>query len=1349
MQRAQTKDEWLRERLKGLGKNLSPNPIVRQSSNTSQPLSFAQQRLWFLDQWEPGNTAYLLPYAWRLQGLLNREALIASLTHLVARHETLRTCFELQEGQPIQIIAPPAPVPVPLVDLSGQPTEARLAACDRYIQEEASRPFDLQAGHLLRAQLLALGPEEHVFLLTLHHIITDGWSMGILWKELSVLYAAAVRGETATLAPLPVQYADFAVWQRQWLQGERLDKQVQYWEQQLACLPPTLELPTEGPRPVRQTYRGASQAFSLDPGAVDRLTALGQAEGATLFMTLLAAFKVLVARYTGQTDIAVGSPIANRTQTEIEGLIGFFVNTLVLRTQITDHLSFRHLLRQVRETCLEAYAHQDVPFEKLVEVLQPERDPSRHPLIQTMFQVRHAEATNGLSLFNLEVTPVHAKQLKVKFDIEAHVVQYGQALKGQVVFNADLFTPATMAQFTRHYQYVLEELTKHPDKPVSHFSFLTAGEYQQVVKDWNATKKTNAEDVGLLELFQEQVLSRPDSIAVVSGDMQLCYRDLDSRANRLGHFLQSVGVGREIKVGLCLERTHNALIGLLGILKAGGAYVPLDTRYPHDRLNFMMIDSSMDILLTEAVLAKDLPDFKGQLLCLEDVWADPWEPQDDISFETEPSAGDLAYLIYTSGSSGLPKGVEITHGALANFLLSMAESLRLETSDRVLAVTTLSFDISALELFLPLTIGASVVIASHEITSDGIQLATYLSKVDATVMQATPSSWCMLFESGWTGKANLKILSGGEVLSGMLADSLLDSNQELWNLYGPTETTIWSTVYRIQGNDVVIPIGRPIMNTEVYILNNSFQPVPVGVKGELFIGGAGVARGYLDRADLTSQRFICDPFSERVGARLYRTGDLARYRYDGMIEVFGRLDQQVKLRGHRIELGEIEVVLGQLPKVKEAAVVLSDTAALNDIMGARLVAYVVPHDDASVSAEELRTEMRQKFPDYMVPSFFVFIDAMPRTANEKIDRRALPPVTDIETDTETTDDEAMQTPIEQALIKIWTEVLGLTRVGIHDNFFDIGGHSLLAVRLFARIKDELGVRLPLAILVKSATVSQMAKEVIGNRVDSEWSCLVPIQEKGVRPALYCIHGEGGEALFYRGLAKYLGDDQPLFGLQAYGLDGTHPPDTSVEAMAERYIHEIQQRQPTGPYYLAGHCFGGVVAFEMAKQLQAQGQEIGLLAMLDGAGPPVSRTLSESLGNFIRAGVRNPQGLVKYVVQVEVPVRMRYLLRRTRQKFPSKLDEVQPEKNEIELVLETIGKAIATAYRNYEPRMYDGKIVCFINSQRGLLDFNRWACFASGGAETIQFVGVPQTSLMEPSIRYLAKELRQYMDKLIS
>ncbi len=1346
MQRAQTKDEWLKERLKGLGKNLSSSRIVRQPTNTPQLLSFAQQRLWFLDQWEPGSTAYLLPYAWRLQGSLNRDALSASLAQLVARHETLRTRFELHEGQPVQLIAPPAPVSLPVVDLSSQTAEARLAACERYIHEEASQPFDLQAGQLLRAQLVVLGPAEHIFLLTLHHIITDGWSMGILWKELSALYAAQVKKGTAALAPLPVQYADFAVWQREWLQGERLDKQVQYWKQQLVGLPPALELPLEGPRPAKQTYRGASQAFALDSAVVDRLMALSQVEGATLFMTLLTAFKILVARYTGQTDIAVGSPIANRTQTEIEGLIGFFVNTLVLRTDLRGSQTFRQLLRQVRETCLGAYAHQDVPFEKLVEVLQPVRDPSRHPLIQAMFQVHHAEATTAFTLFDLEVTPVHPKRQTVKLDVEVHVVQHGQSLKGQVLFNTDLFSSTTMTQFAKHYQLVLEEVTRDPDNPTSHFSFLTTTEYQQVVKDWNATAETSSRDVELLELFQEQVLSRPDAIAVVSGDMELCYRDLDWRANRLGHFLRSVGVGREMKVGLCLERTHNVLIGLLGILKAGGVYVPLDPRYPHERLKFMMIDSGMDILLTEGVMVKNLPDFRGQLLCLEDVWADPCEPQDDTSFETRPLASDLAYVIYTSGSSGLPKGVEITHGALANFLRSMAESLRLETSDRLLAVTTLSFDISALELYLPLTVGASVVIAGHEITADGVQLATYLSEIDATVMQATPSTWRMLLESGWVGKTTLKILSGGEALSRMLADSLLDGNKELWNLYGPTETTIWSMVHRIEDNNATVPIGRPIMNTEVYILNNSLQPVPIGVKGELFVGGAGVARGYLGRPNLTAQRFICDPFSERPGARLYRTGDLARYQSDGTIEVFGRLDHQVKLRGHRIELGEIEVVLGQLAKVKEAVVVMSDSGAPNDIMGTRLVAYVVPCTETSVSVEELRFEMRQKFPDYMVPSFFVLLDAMPKTANEKIDRRALPPVTDIETAAGTTDDETMQTPTEQALTKIWAEVLGLKRVGIHDNFFDIGGHSLLAVRLFARLQDELGVRLPLAILIKSATVSQMAKEVTG-RVDSEWSCLVPIQEKGPRPALYCIHGEGGEALFYRSLAKYLGDDQPLFGLQAYGLDGTHPPDTSVEAMAERYIHEIQKRQPTGPYYLAGHCFGGIVAFEMAKQLQAQGQEIGLLAMLDGAGPPVSPTLFNSLINLQMALRQNPWRMIKYLVGVEVPIRFRRFSRRVRRKFARTNDAPKSEMNEIEKVLKTIGQAIGKAYHNYEPKRYEGKIVSFVNSQRGLMPFNNWTKFASKGTETIEFEGVPQTSFMEPSVRYLADGLRKYMDRL--
>ncbi len=742
-------------------------------------------------------------------------------------------------------------------------------------------------------------------------------------------------------------------------------------------------------------------------------------------------------------------------------------------------------------------------------------------------------------------------------------------------------------------------------------------------------------------MIAAQAARTPQAIAVDWAGETWRYADLDGQANALARYLQERGVTRETPVGIFMERSVQMLVALLGTLKAGGYYLPLDPGFPRERLALMGQEAGVAVLLTQTSLLEALPVQPAHVLDLEA--AAPQLQRYSVAPVASPATLEsLAYVLYTSGSTGRPKGVEIPHRALANFLCAMAEAPGIAPTDRLVAVTTLSFDIAALELYLPLTVGATVVLASRAVAADGAQLAAYLAERGGTMLQATPSTWHMLLEAGWQGPATFKHLSGGEALSRSLADRLLAGGGELWNLYGPTETTVWSTVQRVRPGPEPVAVGRPLANTTLYLLDARQQLVPLGVPGEVYIGGAGVARGYLGQPALTAQRFLHHPLCGDPAARLYRTGDRGRYRPDGTLELLGRTDQQVKLRGYRIELGEIEAVLSAQAGVEEVVVLLTTPTPTDEVAGARLVAYVVLQPGAAVTAATLREAARQHLPEYMVPPFYMFLPQLPRTANQKVDRQALPPPPAAATPAAAA--APPQTATEQTLATIWAEALGLEQVGREDDFFELGGHSLLAVRVFARMEEALGVRLPLATLFTAPTIAQLAATLTQPAAPADWACLVPIHPQGTRPPLYCVHGEGGEVLFYRGLSPGLGPDQPLYGLQARGLDGVAPPDTTVEAMAHRYLQEVRQHQPTGPYYLAGHCFGSLVAFEMAQQLQAAGQEVGLLAMLDGAGPPVTRTWADSWVNWRTAAAHDPLGLLQYVLQVDVPERWRRFLR---------------------------------------------------------------------------------------------------------
>jgi amino acid adenylation domain-containing protein len=1048
--------------------------IPRRSTRDPAPLSFAQQRLWFLRQLEPDSSAYNQSTPVRLCGPLDIPALTKALDAIVERHETLRTNFEMSDdGVPTQTINTPRSVNVPLVNLIGFPGTSRESELQREIEGLTRRPFDLSRDLMLRACLLKLSTAEHVLILVTHHIASDGWSSGILWQELAALYGAYSRGEANPLPELPIQYADYAEWQRQWLQGEVLQRQLSYWKEQLSSVP-VLDLPTDRFRPAVQTYRGARQSFVFLKTLCDQLRGLSRKEGVTLFMTLLAAFQTLLHRYSGQDDIAVGSPIAGRTRAETEGLIGFFVNTLVLRADLSGNPSFREVLHRVRQMALGAYEYQDIPFEKLVEELHPDRDLSRSPLFQVLFAFQNVPRQTR-ELAGLTVTPLENQNETAKFDLSLYTWEEREGLGARLEYNTDLFDAATAGRMLGHFETLLEGIVSNPDQRISDLPILTQAERHQLLVEWNDTAREYPKDKCIHELFEAQAERSPHAVAVVFENQQLSYGELNIKANQLASYLRELGVGPQTLVGLCVERSLEMVIGVLAILKAGGAYVPLDPAYPKERLAFMLQDAQVQIVLTQQQLLLELPTNHGvQLLCLDTDCVQVAE-QADTNLGNTASSEDLAYVIYTSGSTGKPKGVQISHGAVVNFLSSMQREPGLAANDTLLAVTTLSFDIAGLELYLPLAVGARVVIVSREVAVDGVVLAENIAKSGATMMQATPTTWRMLLETGWRGSDHLKILCGGEALSSELASQLLTRCSSLWNMCGPTETTIWSSIHEVQSVNGPVPIGRPIGNTQLYILDRNQQLLPIGVPGELYIGGDGLAQGYLNRPELTDERFVPDPFRPEAGNRLYKTGDLARWLSDGNIEILGRLDHQVKIRGFRIELGEIESVVRQHSAVRDTVVVMHENAPGDK----QLVGYVVGEWESTPAADELRNFLKRKLPDYMIPAAFVVVDALPLTPNGKLDRSALPRPDQVGSGLETY--KPPRTPAEETVAKIWADVLKVERVGIHDNFFDLGGHSLLATKVISRVRATFHIDLPLRSFFQAPTVAELVAVITENQ----------------------------------------------------------------------------------------------------------------------------------------------------------------------------------------------------------------------------------------------------------------------------
>ncbi|WP_261204544.1 non-ribosomal peptide synthetase [Laspinema sp. D2d] len=1055
------------------------------------PTSFAQQRLWFIDQFTPGHSFYNVTTALRLTGEVNLTALTATFTAIGNRHEALRTRFASVEGEPVQVIAPEAEIPLNWVDLRSFPPDEQFAEVQRLAGVESERGFNLSTGPLMRVTLLQLGELEWILLLNLHHIISDDWSMGVLIREWGEIYGALVVNRPINLPELPLQYADFAEWQREWFQGDILEQQLSYWRQQLRGLIP-LSLAGDFPPEPQPSYQGSSQQIELSPALTQGLKRLSQEAGVTLFMTLLAGFQLLLSRYSQQDEVTVGSPIANRNRSEIEGLIGFFVNSVVLRTDVSGNPTVRELLARVREVTLGAYAHQDLPFEKVVEALHPDRVLNVHPLFQVVFNLQNAPMEE-LELPGLIVSSMNLGVKTTRFDLEVHLWEasdsfrsvYGQdwqhqdSLRGLVIYNTNRFESGTIAQMLEQFKNLLKNIIKSPDKWIEQLELISDAERDRIVIEWNQTQADYPVETAIHVLFEAQVGANPQAVAVTIDGESLTYQELNQRSNQLAHYLQQLGVSSEELVGLCAAKSLDTIVGMLGILKAGGAYLPLDPTYPSDRLNWMMADAGVRLLLVPDHLRGQFHGFGGVIVGGDrDRQAVTREPVENLPHS--PGGSRLAYVIYTSGSTGTPKGVAVPHKAVNRLVLN-TNYINITPKDTLAQVSNLSFDAATFEIWGALLNGAHLKGISTEITLSPHDFARELRQQKIDILFLTTALFQQVVRTVPHAFQSLRcLLFGGETVDPRWVKKVLNQGipQQLIHVYGPTENTTFSTYYPIEAmpeQASSVPIGKAVANTELYLLDPHLQPVAVGIPGELYLGGEGLARGYLNRPDLTEERFISNPFG-KPGTRLYKTGDLARYKQDGNLEFLGRIDHQVKIRGFRIELGEIEAVLCQYSGVAAAVAI-----AREEIPGEKeLVAYVVPHDPEGKSSplkiSELRRFLQEKLPSYMIPTAYAVLELLPLTPNGKINRQVLPEI-DTAFQELLENYVAPRTSVEEVLVDIWRQVLGKPQVSVYDNFFELGGHSLLATQLISRIRDGLKIELPVSQLFEAPTVASLANYI--------------------------------------------------------------------------------------------------------------------------------------------------------------------------------------------------------------------------------------------------------------------------------
>ncbi len=1302
-------------------------------------ISFAQSRLWFLEQLEEIAGVYNISIAFKLQGNLDIEILEKALNILCKRHESLRTGFEKREGIAVQKISKEVKIKISLVDLKESSNIEKERATKELIKAEQVQGFNLEIAPLLRVKLIIVSDTSYILLLTIHHIISDGWSLGIMTKELSIIYQSLLNKKAIKLPSLSIEYTDFSQWQRQWLQGENSAKQLNYWQKQLSGIPPVLELPIKQARPPVQTFLGSHKKFSIGKEITQELKKLSEDNRVTLFMTLIAAFGVLLSGYTHQDDLVMGSPIANRNQSQIESIIGFFANTLPLRIDIKNNPKFSELLERVRVTCLDAYAHQDIPFEKLVEELNPERNLSYNPLFQVMFALQNVpQSTLEIPEVTTEIIPI--ERHFSKFDLSLFITETEAGLTGEFEYNTDLFEPETIERLAKHYQTLLQGIIENPERKVKQLPLLTPQEKTQILVEWNNTVTDYPKEKCIHQLFEEQVEKTPDNIAVIDQDKKITYQELNKKANQLAHYLKQLGVKPDTLVGVCVERSIEMFIGLLGILKAGGAYVPLDANYPLERINYIIEDTQIGILLTETKLQEKFLNQEINLICLDsDGLTIIKEKHNNLKSELRSSL-DLAYVIYTSGSTGKPKGVTVSHQSV-NRLICNTNYIQIKESDRIAQISNHSFDAATFEIWGALLSGASLIIIEKELALSPQKLSQYIQKNKITILFLTTALFNQISSIYPQAFSQLKyLLFGGESVEPKWVKEILNKGkpQNLLHVYGPTENTTFSTWYQVEtiSEMTTVPIGRPISNTQIYILDFCLQPVPIGVTGEIYLGGDGLVRGYLNRPKLTAEKFIANPFGE---GRLYKTGDLAKYLADGNIEYIGRIDNQVKIRGFRIELGEIEATLNQHPDIKDSLVMATE----NQGKGKYLITYVI-RENQQLKASEIEEFLQIKLPDYMIPSVYAFIDKFPLNNNGKIDTKALPNVS-----LETCRENKLIPPsnkIENKLSKIWQDVLGIEKIGIKDNFFTLGGHSLLATQILWKATEEFDINIPLKVLFENPTIEKIALYIYSKannfnqkKLSNDTSVIV-INEQGNKVPLYFINSTGIANIF----KNYLDQSQPLYSLNIFGLTNRiNKPfnELTMKDFAQYIVEDLLISQPHNSYKLVGYCQDGALTLEIAQKLKSKGYTVDLLCLID--------------VNFDR---EQKQRLpVFHYLQMMYEFKLTYIKSKIKYYFDNFLKKIKTNKfnesrnnyqisdmkNKIKLDEELYSHYLKL-FLEYKPSCYQGKIVSLESKEFSSLKKPTLSLIAEEGFEDYSINSLHQTLFEEPYIKLLAQKIKLYL-----
>ncbi len=1333
------KRRLLARRLRGSTTSIpAPDVIQPRPAGSRVLLSPEQSGLWLQSAFDPDLPTYNEAVTVRYCGTLDAVTLEASLNLFLGRHEIWRTSFHPEQDEVVQRVEANAHVSLDVFDLRHLAEEKREEESNRIATAQAIVPFNLEKAPLLRASLVLGGAESRLHMV-IAHIVFDGFSLRRTFlPELRTIYTALAAGQAPTLPPVAPQYGDYAFWRRQ---SPLADESLTYWKRQLAGELVPLRLPTDRPRPPALTRRGNMERFTLAGTTVDALRLHGQRAGASLYMMLLASLGALLFRYSGQQDLIVGTVADGRSRSELAGMMGYVLQILPIRTAPRADLPFVEYLTQVRNVVLEGLAMGDTSFARMVELSQAKPDRSHQPIFQTMFAFQPAatEADDTWTVNGTEITTGTAK-----FDLYMEADEQASRTAIRIFYSTDLFDAPTIRRLIDHWSTLLAGVAADPHCVLGDLPLLTEAEREQMLHTWNETGQPIPETT-VHGLVQQQAQREPERRAVTCGTTAWTYAQLIAEAERFAAALQHAGARRNMLIAVMLDRSPALLAGLLGILMTGAAYLPLDPSIPASRLALCLEDAQPDLLLTQRAYAKTGCFETHRILLLENIQS---AAPKIFTAPGNGSPSDLAYVLYTSGSTGKPKGVEVEHRSVVNFLRSMQTAPGFRRDDTVVALTTVSFDIAVLELFLPLLVGGCVALALREEAVDPVRLARLIDKSGCTVMQATPATWSALLGSGWKGVRGLRALCGGEVLTRTLADQLLAAGLELWNVYGPTETTVWSTVSRVQRGTGPVPVGLPIANTTAYVLDGRQQPVPVGVAGELYLGGAGVARGYRHAPQLTAEKFV--PVACADGARLYRTGDDAVFRQTGVLELLGRRDNQVKIRGHRVELEDVESSFATHPAVAAVAV-----KAWPDEFGEqRLCAYLVARAGKRLQPAEVRAYLRSRLPAYMMPSNIVLLSTLPLTPNGKVDRRQLsePVPSEVASDDEgghARERKAPRSFLERQLYHIWCATLGVPALGIEDSFFSLGVDSLTALRLITRINRTFGTELGLANLLTANTIAALATLIEHNLTPTVQRSLVPLRATGSQRPLFMVHGLGGNILHFTGLAGRLPDSQPVYALQAQVLLTGQPALLRLEAIAAYYVREVRSVQPHGPYRLLGFSFGGAVVAEMAAQLECAGEQVSLLVMLD------AHTRAYELQHNIALGTAGVADRIwsRFVRNLDALTwgeRIRYvgckLSTRMVQSLAGVLLALRVDR--LPARLKSAREVNLVAFQRYVPKVSTGKVVLFRAKEQEFREGANdqgWGPLFSGGVDIYEFEGDHERLLLDPALTQLSEQLSRLLE----